>query len=78
MPSDAGHDRTGRVSWFPWPFAAVFRLFALSVALVGRLVAGIFGALLIGGLILIVTVIAAPAGIALFAVGFLLFARSIF
>lgn len=68
-----------RVSWLAWPFVALWRLLTFILKLTGRLVAGILGLVLMGvGLVLIVTVIAAPLGIPLIVIGLLLTIRAIF
>ncbi len=69
----------GTVPWFIWPFAAVVRLLALIVTLVGRLTAAFIGLVLIViGSVFVVSFVLMPLGIALFAVGFLLLIRSMF
>ena len=62
-----------------WPFVMLWELLAFIVRLTGRLVAGIVGlVLMIVGLVLSLTLIAAPIGIPLFIFGFLLVLRGIF
>jgi hypothetical protein len=68
-----------RTPWFLWPFVALWKLLALILGLTGRLVLGVLGLVfMIVGLILTVTLIAAPVGIPLAIVGVLLLLRSIF
>lgn len=68
-----------RTPWFLWPFVALWRLLAFLLGLTGRLVLGVVGLVfMIAGLILTVTLIAAPVGIPLAVVGVLLVLRSIF
>jgi hypothetical protein len=68
-----------RTPWFLWPFVALWRLLALILGLTGRLVLAVLGLVfMIVGLVLSVTLIAAPVGIPLAVVGVLLLLRSIF
>jgi hypothetical protein len=74
-----GSEEKGAVSWLAWPFVALWRLLTFILELTGRLVAIVLGlALMIVGLVLIVTVIAAPIGIPLIIIGLLLTIRAIF
>lgn len=62
-----------------WPFYAVWRLLTLILNLVGRLLCSILGiALMISGLLIAMSVIGAPLGIPLAALGFLLLVRALF
>jgi hypothetical protein len=62
-----------------WPFYAIWRLLTFVVELVGRLLCGVIGiGLMIAGVAITITVLAAPIGIPLAAVGFLLLVRAIF
>ena len=75
MPSE----RKGAVSWLAWPFVALWRLLSFILNLTGRLVAAILGlVLMIVGVVLLITVIAAPVGIPLIVFGLLLTIRAIF
>lgn len=62
-----------------WPFYAIWRLLTFFVELVGRLLCGVLGlGLMIAGIAITITVLAAPVGIPLAAVGFLLLVRAVF
>ena len=62
-----------------WPFYAVWRLLTLLVELIGRLLCGVLGlALMAAGVAITITVLAAPVGIPLAALGFLLLIRALF
>jgi hypothetical protein len=68
-----------RTLWFLWPFVALWDLVIFILSLTGRLVLGILGLVfMIIGLILTVTLIAAPVGIPLLLVGLLMVFKSIF
>ena len=72
-----GNDRD--VPILLWPFYAIWRLLTLVLELVGRLLCGVIGiGLMIAGIAITITVLAAPIGIPLAAVGFLLLVRAIF
>jgi hypothetical protein len=62
-----------KTPWFLWPFVALWDLLAFILGLTGRLVAAV-----LVGIVLTVTLIAAPVGIPLIILGFLLMLRSIF
>ena len=62
-----------------WPFYAIWRLLTFVVQVIGRLLCGVLGlGLMVAGIVITVTVLAAPVGIPLAAVGFLLLVRAIF
>jgi hypothetical protein len=62
-----------------WPFTALWSLLSFILRLTGRLLAGILGLVfMIVGLLLTFLIVAAPVGIPLIVVGFLLLIRSIF
>ena len=62
-----------------WPFYAVWRLLTFIVELVGRLLCALLGiGLMIAGVTITLSIIGAPLGIPLAAVGFLLLFRAIF
>ena len=62
-----------------WPFYAIWRLLTFVVELVGRLLCGVIGlGLMVAGIAITITVLAAPVGIPLAAVGFMLLVRAIF
>ena len=74
--SDSGKRKT---PWFLWPFAAIWDLLTWILSLTGRILLAVLGlVLVIVGLVLTVTVIAAPVGIPLIVIGGLLMVRSIF
>lgn len=58
--------REKKTPWFLWPFVALWDLLAFILSLTGRLVAAVLGlVLMIVGIVLTVTLIAAPVGIPL-------------
>lgn len=62
-----------------WPFYAIWRLLTFVLEVVGRLVAVLLGlALMAAGVAITMTIMAAPIGIPIAAVGFLLTIRAIF
>ena len=62
-----------------WPFYAIWRLLTFVLELVGRLLCAAIGiALMAAGTAITITVLAAPVGIPIAAVGFLLLVRAIF
>jgi len=68
-----------RVPILLWPFWAIWKLLELILKLTGRLVAAVLGLVfMIVGLILTITVLAAPVGIPLIIFGFLLILRGFF
>lgn len=71
--------RRKKVSWYLWPFVALWDLVAWILQLTGRLIAAVLGlVLMIAGALLTVTIIGAIVGIPLIILGFLLVVRSIF
>ena len=67
------------VPWFMWPFAAIWNLLALILNITGRVLAGILGVvLMIIGIAITMTVVAAPIGIPIAIFGLLLAIRSVF
>ena len=75
MPRVRHHE----VHWLLWPLAALWDLVARLLEISGRLVGLVVGgALTLCGVILSITVIAAPIGIPLAILGFLIMLRSIF
>ena len=72
-------EKSKSTSLIAGPFVAVWKLLTFILELTGRLVGGIIGlVLMMVGLVLIITVIAAPLGIPLVVIGLLLAIRSIF
>ena len=62
-----------------WPFYAIWRLLTFVLGVVGRLLCAILGiSIMIGGVAITMSVIGAPIGIPLAALGFLLLIRAIF
>ena len=62
-----------------WPFYAIWRLLTFVVEMVGRLICALIGlALMAAGTAITITVVAAPIGIPIAAVGFLLLVRAVF
>ena len=62
-----------------WPFYAIWRLLTLILELVGRLLCAVLGiALIVAGVAVTMTILAAPVGIAIAAFGFLLLVRALF
>jgi hypothetical protein len=62
-----------------WPFYAVWRLLTFVVELIGRMLCGLLGfALMFAGIAITITVLAAPVGIPIAVLGFLLLVRAIF
>lgn len=65
--------------WFFWPFAALWDFLAFILRATGRLVGALLGfTLMVVGLVATATVVAAPVGIPLVLLGFLLMLRSLF
>ena len=68
-----------RIPLLLWPFYAIWRLLTFVVELIGRISCGVLGlALMVAGILITVTVLAAPLGIPITALGFLLLVRAIF
>lgn len=68
-----------RVPLLLWPFYAVWRLLTFAVELIGRVFCGILGlALMVAGIAITITVLAAPIGVPIAALGFLLLIRAVF
>ena len=62
-----------------WPFYAMWRLLTFVLEVVGRLIAVLLGlALMAAGLAITMTTMAAPIGIPITVVGFLLVIRAMF
>lgn len=62
-----------------WPFYAIWRLLTFVIEMVGRLICALIGlALMAAGTAITITVLAAPIGIPIAAVGFLLLVRAVF
>ena len=68
-----------RVPVLLWPFYAIWRFLTFVLNVVGRLLCAVFGlALMVGGVAVTLSVVGAPVGIPLAALGFLLLARALF
>ncbi len=68
-----------RVPILLWPFYAIWRLLTLILNIVGRLLCALLGlTVMIAGVVITMSVIGAPLGIPLAALGFLLLIRAIF
>jgi hypothetical protein len=67
------------VPFLLWPFHAFWRLLTFILALTGRIVCAALGlALMVGGVAITISIVAAPIGIPLTAFGFLLLVRALF
>ena len=72
--------RNERVPWFLWPLAALVRLLAFVIGLIGRTIAAALGFvfMVVGAVIAFYLVPIWWVGITLVAIGFLLLVRSMF
>ena len=62
-----------------WPFYAIWRLLTFILSVVGRLLCAVLGiGLMVAGVAIALSVIGAPLGIPLSALGFLLLIRALF
>jgi hypothetical protein len=62
-----------------WPFYAIWRLLTFVLEIVGRFLCALLGLVLMAiGIVITITVVAAPIGIPLAVFGFLLVIRSLF
>ena len=62
-----------------WPFYAIWRLVTLVLELVGRMLCAVLGlAIIAAGVVITISVVAAPIGIPLAIFGFLLIVRALF
>jgi hypothetical protein len=69
----------GRIPWYLWPFAAIWKLLAIIVEMTGRFLAMVIGILLIlAGILVSLTIVGAIIGVPLAIIGFLLVFRGIF
>lgn len=70
---------TGRIPWYLWPFAAIWKLLAVIVEMTGRFVAMVLGiVLVIVGVLVSLTIVGAIVGVPLALIGLLLFFRGLF
>jgi hypothetical protein len=68
-----------RISWFLWPFHALWRLLTFILNATGRLALAVLGiALMVVGLVISLTVVGAPLGLPLAILGLLLLLRAFF
>ncbi|MGB5258877.1 MAG: hypothetical protein WBN07_00810 [Woeseiaceae bacterium] len=74
-----GEANENRVPILLWPFYAIWRLLTLILNVVGRLLCATLGLLImIAGVLVTMSVVGAPLGIPLAALGFLLLIRAVF
>ena len=67
------------VPFLLWPFYAIWRLVTLVLELVGRMLCAVLGlAIMAAGVVITISVVAAPIGIPLAIFGFLLIVRALF
>ena len=68
-----------RVPWLLWPFYAVWRLLTFVLGVIGRLLSALLGIILMtAGVTITLSVVGAPFGVPLAALGFLLLVRALF
>ncbi len=68
-----------RVPILLWPLYAIWRLLTFVLNLIGRVICALFGiAMMVSGVAITLSVVGAPAGIPLAALGFLLLIRALF
>ena len=68
-----------RAPWYLWPFHAVWRLLSFVLNVTGRLLCAVLGVVLMAvGVAITLTVVGAPLGVPLAALGFLLAVRAFF
>lgn len=62
-----------------WPFYAIWRLLTFVLNVIGRVLCALLGiALMVAGVAIAMSVVGAPFGIPLTAIGFLLLVRALF
>jgi hypothetical protein len=72
-------ETTRRVPLLLWPFVLVWRLLGLVLNLTSRIICALLGLLLmVAGVAITMSIVGAPAGIALSVLGFLLLVRALF
>ena len=75
--SDSTEDT--RIPLLLWPFYAIWRLLTFVLSVAGRLICSILGiGIMIAGVAITMSVVGAPIGIPLAALGFLLLVRALF
>ncbi|MFN8475175.1 MAG: hypothetical protein U0822_23535 [Anaerolineae bacterium] len=68
-----------RTPWYAWPFVILWRTLAIVLNLIGRVTFfGVGMLLMIIGFFLTLTLLAAPVGIPLIILGFIMVSRAIF
>ena len=74
-----GKANENRVPILLWPFYAIWRLLTLVLNVVGRLLCAVLGlVVMVAGVVVTMSVVGAPLGIPLAALGFLLLVRAVF
>ena len=74
-----GDSSDNGVHWLLWPFYAIWRLLTLILNITGRIIAILLGAaLMMAGVAIAMSVVGAPLGVPLTALGFLLVVRALF
>lgn len=77
--SELTEKKDHQIPWLLWPFYAVWRLLTLVLNITGRIICALLGiALMMVGITVALSVIAAPIGLPLAAFGFLLLVRALF
>lgn len=72
-------ETTRRVPLLLWPFVLVWRLLGLVLNVTSRIICALLGLLLmVAGVAITMSIVGAPAGIALSVLGFLLLVRALF
>ena len=73
------HPIKKHISWYLWPFVAIWKLIAVIVELTGRFLAMVLGVVfIVVGVIISLTIVGAIVGIPLAIIGLLLLFRGIF
>lgn len=74
------NDSTAKhIPWLLWPFYALWRVLTFILGLIGRLLSALLGiGLMAVGVSITLSVVGAPIGIPLAALGFLLLIRALF
>jgi len=68
-----------QIPWLLWPFYALWRVLTFILGLIGRLLSALLGiGLMAVGVSITLSVVGAPIGIPLAALGFLLLIRALF
>ena len=78
-PDDMNDSADRQIPWLLWPFYAMWRLLTFILGLIGRLLSALLGiGLMVAGVTITLSVVGAPLGIPLTALGFLLLVRALF